>query len=152
MEEHPIQGLMTTAMESLKEMVEVNTIIGDPVKSPDGSVIIPVSKLGFGFATGGSEFSTNQENSDQDSDSQYTLPFGGGSGGGVSINPVAFLIVNDDGVKVVHIDEHTHIYEKVIDHLPEVVDKVQHLFNEKDFDHERKERKERKENSSKYEI
>lgn len=56
MEEHPIQGLMTTAMESLKDMVEVNTIIGDPIESPDGSVIIPVSKVGFGFAAGGSEF------------------------------------------------------------------------------------------------
>lgn len=164
MEEHPIQGLMTTAMENLKDMVEVNTIIGDPVKSPDGSVIIPVSKLGFGFAAGGSEFGNNQESSDQDSNSEYTLPFGGGSGGGVSINPVAFLIVNDDGVKVVHIDEHTHIYEKMLDNLPEVVDKVQHLFHDSNNNKElgrrrdrhdrndRNDKKERTENHSKYEI
>ena len=56
MSEHPIQGLMTTAMESLKEMIDVNTIIGDPVETPDGSVILTVSKVGFGFAAGGSEF------------------------------------------------------------------------------------------------
>ena len=56
MSDHPIQGLMTTAMESLKEMIDVNTIIGDPVETPDGSVILTVSKVGFGFAAGGSEF------------------------------------------------------------------------------------------------
>ena len=56
MSDHPIQGLMTTAMENLKEMIDVNTIIGDPVETPDGSVIITVSKVGFGFAAGGSEF------------------------------------------------------------------------------------------------
>ena len=58
MEEHPIQGLMTTAMESLQSLVETNTIIGDPIETPDGSTIIPVSKVGFGFAAGGSEFNS----------------------------------------------------------------------------------------------
>ena len=62
MTEHPIEGLMKTTMNSLKEMVDVNTIIGDPVQSPDGLVIIPVSKISFGFASGGSEFSRNKNN------------------------------------------------------------------------------------------
>src|SRR5690625_3392216 len=96
---------MTTAMENLKDMIEVNTIIGDPVESPDGSVIIPVSKLGFGFAAGGSEFNSNQS---QDDSGEATLPFGGGSGGGVSMTPVAFLIVNSQGIKMIHrSEEHT---------------------------------------------
>lgn len=129
MEEHPIQGLMTTAMENLKDMVEVNTIIGDPVSSPDGSVIIPVSKVGFGFAAGGSEFNStsNQEQSDS---GEATLPFGGGSGGGVSITPVAFLIVSDQGIKMVHLDQHTHIYEKMLDFAPQIVEKVQQIIKE----------------------
>lgn len=125
MEEHPIQGLMTTAMESLKDMVEVNTIIGDPIESPDGSVIIPVSKVGFGFAAGGSEFVPSDSGSgtgsggDSDSaSSEAVFPFGGGSGGGVSITPVAFLIVNHKGIKMVHLDQNTHIYEKLIDFAP----------------------------------
>ncbi|MBP2077328.1 GerW family sporulation protein [Oceanobacillus polygoni] len=126
MEEHPIQGLMTTAMENLQKMVEVNTIIGDPVKSLDGSLIIPVSKVGFGFAAGGSEFSPNHS----DGDSDATLPFGGGSGGGVSITPVAFLIVNEQGIKMVHMDQHIQLYEKMIDFAPQVVDKVQQLMKE----------------------
>ncbi|MEW9033505.1 MAG: spore germination protein GerW family protein, partial [Planifilum fimeticola] len=56
MAEHPLQGLMTTAMENLKEMVDVNTIVGDPVETPDGSIIIPVSRVGFGYAAGGTDF------------------------------------------------------------------------------------------------
>lgn len=128
MEEHPIQGLMTTAMENLKEMVEVNTIIGDPVQSPEGSIIIPVSKVGFGFAAGGSEF--NATNDSSSSDSEATLPFGGGSGGGVSITPVAFLIVSDQGIKMVHLDQQTHIYEKMLDFAPQVVEKVQEIMKD----------------------
>lgn len=84
MSEHPIQGLMKTAMESIKEMVDVNTVIGDAVEAPDGSVIIPVSRVGLGFAAGGSEFGDNRESE---------LPFGGGSGAGVSVQPVGFLVV-----------------------------------------------------------
>ncbi|SDQ42778.1 sporulation protein YtfJ [Virgibacillus subterraneus] len=131
MEEHPIQGLMTTAMENLKDMIEVNTIIGDPVESPDGSVIIPVSKVGFGFAAGGSEFSTGGSGqSKSDSSSGGSLPFGGGSGGGVSITPVAFLIVSPKGIKMVHLDENTHIYEKMLDFAPKAVEKIQQILKE----------------------
>lgn len=126
MEEHPIQGLMTTAMENLKEMVEVNTIIGDPVESPDGSVIIPVSKLGFGFAAGGTEFNPKSDSSD----SEAVLPFGGGSGGGVSITPVAFLVVNAKGVRMVHLDENVHIYEKLIQFAPKAAEKIQQMMHE----------------------
>lgn len=128
MSEHPIQGLMTTAMENIKDMIEVNTIIGDPVESPDGSIIIPVSKVGFGFAAGGSEF--QPKSSGGQSDSEAELPFGGGSGGGVSITPVAFLIVSGQGVKMVHLDENTHIFEKMLDFAPQVVDKIQAMLKE----------------------
>lgn len=128
MSEHPIQGLMTTAMENLKDMVEVNTIIGDPVESPDGSVIIPVSKLGFGFAAGGSEFQAG--GSKDDSSGGGSLPFGGGSGGGVSITPVAFLIISKQGIKMVHLDQHTHIYEKMLEFAPQVVEKVEQMIKD----------------------
>ncbi len=126
-QEHPIQGLMTTAMENIKSMVEVNTIVGEPVESPDGSMIIPVSKVGFGFAAGGSEF---QSQSTQEGDQESILPFGGGSGGGVSITPVAFLIVNDKGIKMVHLNENTHIYEKMLHLAPKAMDKIQELMKE----------------------
>ncbi|MDR6122078.1 sporulation protein YtfJ [Bacillus sp. SLBN-46] len=138
MSDHPIQGLMTTAMESLKEMIDVNTIIGDPVETPDGSVILTVSKVGFGFAAGGSEFkldsgqSQGQSQGQGQGQGQPKLPFGGGSGGGVSITPIAFLIVNSHGVKMLHLDESTHLYEKILELAPQAVDKIQQMFSKKD--------------------
>ena len=87
MGEHPINNMMNTAMEKLKQMVDVNTIVGNPVITEDGVVVIPVSKVSFGMAAGGSEFTSKKE-----SDSN---PFGGGVGAGVSINPVAFLVANN---------------------------------------------------------
>jgi sporulation protein YtfJ len=136
MSEHPIQGLMKTAMENLKEMIDVNTIIGDPVETPDGSVILTVSKVGFGFAAGGSDFG-NQDQSSQQSQSQgqqgssndsKNSPFGGGSGGGVSITPIAFLVVSNTGIKTIHLDNSTHLYERILDLAPGVIDKLQHLM------------------------
>jgi sporulation protein YtfJ len=131
MSDHPIQGLMTTAMENLKEMIDVNTIIGDPVETPDGSVILTVSKVGFGFAAGGSEFTVEGSGSGGEGKSKQQ-PFGGGSGGGVSITPIAFLIVNSHGVKMLHLDESTHLYEKILDLAPQAVDKIQQMMSKKD--------------------
>jgi sporulation protein YtfJ len=129
MSEHPIQGLMTTALENLKEMIDVNTIIGDPIETPDGStVILPVSKVGFGFAAGGSEFQAQQQQQDSEGGGGSSLPFGGGSGGGVSISPIAFLIVNKTGVKTVHLDQNTHIYERLLEFAPQAVEKIQELL------------------------
>ncbi|MDQ0156494.1 GerW family sporulation protein [Robertmurraya andreesenii] len=128
MTEHPIQGLMTTAMENLKEMIDVNTIIGDPVETPDGSVILTVSKVGFGFAAGGSEFIIDNG---QKEEGAAKHPFGGGSGGGVSITPIAFLIVNSKEVKMVHLDESTHLYERILDLAPQAVEKIQQMFSNK---------------------
>lgn len=124
MDEHPIQDLMTTAMENIQNMIEVNTIVGDPIHSPDGSMIIPVSKVGFGFAAGGSEFIPDNVEED------VTLPFGGGSGGGVSITPVAFLIVSNGGVNLVHMDGNTKLHEMLKDIGPMAVEKVQNIFEE----------------------
>ncbi|RUS48129.1 GerW family sporulation protein [Cohnella sp. AR92] len=142
MSEHPIQGLMQTAMENIKEMVDVNTIVGEPVQTPDGSVIMPISKVGFGFAAGGSEFQTDEASGSRSaSDSSgansgetkghnasVSLPFGGGSGGGVSITPIAFLVVGSQGVKVVPLDNQTHLFERIIDEAPQWVDKIQNIF------------------------
>ena len=119
--EHPIQGLMTTAMQQLNHMIDVNTIIGDPIQSPDGSAILTVSKVSFGFAAGGSEFGKLENNNHH--------PFGGGSGGGVSINPVAFLIVSSEGVKVLHLDKQTHILDQIMELAPQAVDKVKEMMN-----------------------
>lgn len=123
--DHPIQGLMQTAMANIREMVDVNTIIGDPVETPDGTVILPVSKVGFGFAAGGSEF---QEQDTHGGSGGAEHPFGGGSGGGVSISPIGFLIVHGNNVRLLSTDNQNQLYDRIIDMAPGVVDKIQSLF------------------------
>ena len=97
MSEHPIEGLMITAMNSIQDMIDVNTIIGEPIETNNNVIIIPISKVSFGFAAGGSEFKGETINEysrrDEEEQVQYRLPFGGGSGAGVNINPIAFLVV-----------------------------------------------------------
>lgn len=137
MSDHPIEGLMTTAMENLKEMIDVNTIIGDPVETPDGSVILTVSKVGFGFAAGGSEFIINGKGDKEGQDGKQgkkEQPFGGGSGGGVSITPIAFLIVGSKGIKMLHLDENTHLLEKILDLAPSVMEKIQGMMKKNNQD------------------
>ena len=126
--DHPIQGLMKAAMENLKEMVDVNTIVGEPVQTADGGVVLTVSKVAFGFGAGGSDFQTNDGQR-----TQGNPAFGGGSAGGVSITPVAFLVVNKDGVNILHLQNATHLAEKMIELAPQTIDKIQSIFqkNEK---------------------
>lgn len=123
--EHPIQGLMHTAMTNIREMVDVNTIIGDPVETPDGTVILPVSRVGFGFAAGGSEFHLSDQSSNTDNGEN---PFGGGSGGGVSINPIGFLIVQGSQVRMLSTDNQNQLYDRLIDMAPVVVEKIQSML------------------------
>ncbi len=129
MEDHPIQGLMKTAMESLKEMVEVNTIVGDPVETPDGSVIIPISRVTFGFAAGGSEFETTDENQQPagNDKEKNNLPFGGGSGGGVTLQPVAFLVVGQGQVRLLPVDNNL-LLDRLIDLTPQVINQIQSML------------------------
>lgn len=129
MSDHPIQGLMQTAMENIKGMVDVNTIVGEPVETKDGSVILPISKVAFGFAAGGSDFSVEDDDKPvAGQNGVKILPFGGGSGGGVSIRPIAFLVVGREGVHIVPLDNQTHIFEKIIDSTPGLIDKIQSMF------------------------
>lgn len=120
MNDHPIQGLMTTVMQSIKEMVDVNTIIGDPITTIDGVTIIPVSKVGFGFTSGGSDFSVKS--------AQGQKLFGGGGGAGISIHPIAFLVVVDGEVKLLQINENAGTVDRIVTLVPELVDKVKSMF------------------------
>ncbi len=117
--EHPIGSLMDTTMEKIKEMIDVNTIIGEPITSPDGTLIIPVSKVSYGFAAGGSDLPTKKENKDC---------FGGGSGAGVTIQPVAFLTVYQGDVRLVSVDREEDTADKLVNMIPDVLKKVKGVF------------------------
>lgn len=127
--DHPIEGLMKTAMDSIKDMVDVNTILGDPVETPDGNVIIPISRVTFGFAAGGSEFMNNnkKEKKNTEEANGAKLPFGGGSGAGITLNPVAFLVVGKEQTKLLPIDGNV-LVDRIIDAAPQLIDKVQGMI------------------------
>lgn len=117
LEQHPIEGLMKTAMESIKEMVDVNTVVGDPVETPDGTVVIPVSRVTLGFAAGGGEFEISR------GEDESVYPFGGGSGAGVSVQPVGFLVISAGQVRLLPVHGNL-IADRLIDLAPQVIEKI----------------------------
>ncbi|MBE6824770.1 MAG: sporulation protein YtfJ [Ruminococcaceae bacterium] len=119
MSDHPINSLMDTTMRKIKEMIDVNTIIGDPITTPDGTTIIPVSKVSYGFASGGSDLPTKRDNKEC---------FGGGSGAGVTINPVAFLSVSNGNVKLIPIEKYDGAVDRIVGMVPDMFDKVSEYF------------------------
>ena len=126
MSEHPISELVTSAMQNIKDMVDVNTIIGAPIETADGSTIIPVSKVSFGFGAGGSEFEPKK------SEVKEGL-FGGGSGAGVSISPLGFLVVSAIGdVKMVPVvsGDGSGI-DAIIQSVPDAVEKISEYFKKR---------------------
>ena len=118
MSEHPIQGLMGTTMEKIRDMVDVNTIIGDPIVTPDGTTIIPVSKVSFGFASGGSDIPAKVPKE----------VFGGGSGAGVSIQPLGFLVVHQGDVRLLEMNGPGDSMGKALGLVPDVISKISDLF------------------------
>lgn len=147
MENHPIEGLMLTAMSSIENMIDVNTIIGEPIETSNNIVIIPISKVCFGFAAGGSEFKgeTIDEYTKKDKDEkvQYRLPFGGGSGATVSINPIAFLIVEEGKVRLLPVN-HSSCIDKILDYVPDLFEKL----NKSNLKSELKNKKEQNEKNN----
>lgn len=114
-EKHHIQDLMGITMEKMREMVDVQTIIGDPIVISDSVTIVPISKVSYGFASGGSDLPAKANPKDL---------FGGGAGAGVSIQPVAFLVIQDDEVRLLQMNEGGDVLTSAIRSVPEVVDRI----------------------------
>ncbi|MCI2106274.1 MAG: GerW family sporulation protein [Intestinimonas sp.] len=126
---HPIGDLMSTTLQKIREMVDVNTIVGAPIHTDDGVTLIPVSKLSFGFASGGSDFACKNQKPDADNS------FGGGSGAGVNISPVAFLIVKGDTVKLLPVaPPASSTVDRVVELVPEMIDKIAGMMEKKKED------------------
>jgi sporulation protein YtfJ len=137
---HPIENIMETTMENIRNMVDVNTIVGDTVVMSDGTVIIPISKVSFGFVAGGGEYSGNIDRSQgmgkekdqkQSETSQSTrnseYPFAGGTGAGVSVSPMAFLVVSDGEVNLLPV-QFNNSYERMLDKVPDLVCQIKEMF------------------------
>ena len=118
---NPLNDLMSTTLEKVREMADTNTIVGEPIVTPDGVTLIPVSKISFGFGSGGGSYGKNP-NQDK---------FGGGSGAGVKIDPVAFLVVKDGVTRVLPVAvPPASTMDRIVDMIPDLLDKVE-KYNDK---------------------
>jgi sporulation protein YtfJ len=119
---HPIENIMQTTMSEIRDMIDVNTVVGEAVITPDGNTIIPISKVCFGFVSGGGEYGDPLQKSDG-----ATYPFAGGSGAGISISPVAFLVVSESNIKMMCVN-HRNTYEKIIEAVPGFINELKNVF------------------------
>ena len=115
----PIEGLMSEVMSKLKQMIDVDTIVGDCITTSDGTTVIPVSKVAFGFGAGGSEFSAKPLDEKKDQ-----ALFGGGRGGGVSVKPMAFLVIKNDSIRLLPVTNSISTVDKVVDMIPDLLTKL----------------------------
>ena len=118
MAQKPISELTDSAMKNLQTLIDANAVIGQAITTPEGTTILPVCKVTFGFASGGSDLPASQKEL-----------FGGGSGGGVSITPIAFLVLKDGDVKLVQVQSFSNTADRVVGMVPEVMDKVSGLVS-----------------------
>lgn len=123
MEQHPIGNLMQNAMSSIRDMVDVNTVVGDPVVTANGATIIPLSRVSFGYVTAGGDLA----NQDKRVLPEQPFPFAGGSGAGVSVQPVGFLVVNEHSVRMLPAQSLT-VADRMVELLPGVVEDVRSML------------------------
>lgn len=119
--EHPIGDLMQTTLENIKDMVDVNTVVGEPIAAGNGATIIPISKVSFGFVSGGGEYDGPRRAENE------AFPFAGGSGAGVSVQPVGFLVVGEEGVKMLPAQDLT-LLERAVNCAPQIAEDLRALF------------------------
>lgn len=126
MMEHPINDLFQISMKSLEQMIDVNTVIGDIKVINDDISVIPISKVKCTYVTGGIEKFNERKQEYSD------LPFGGATGGQLTISPVAFLVINKNEINILHLEEGTHLVEKIIDTGINVIEEIRKMIMKKD--------------------
>ena len=119
-----LPNMLENTIAKIREMVDVNSVIGNPITTPDGVTIIPVSKVSVGFGGGGSDFSNKNANAE--------LPFGGGVGGGVKVHPICFLVVKDGNVRMLPVATAPNTTpERIVEMIPDLLDKVSAMLDKK---------------------
>lgn len=121
MSEKNLEGMLNVSLDSIKGLIDSNSMIGSPITTPDGTIIIPVSKVSMGFASGGSDFPSSSPKE----------MFGGGTGGGLTIQPIAFLIIKGESVRMIQMADKNSIPERLANMVPDAIDSVSSLINKK---------------------
>ena len=120
---HPLNEMMTSSMAKIKDMIDVNTVIGDPIPTPDGVTLIPITKVSVGYGGGGSDFVTKNYPANRDN------AFGGGAGAGVTITPMAFVVIRGESVRMIPIAEPASTsVDRIVEMVPDILDRVEALL------------------------
>ena len=110
-----VPGMLETTLQKIREMIDANTVVGTPITTPDGTTVIPVSKISVGFGGGGSDFGKSQNHN----------PFGGGAGGGVKVTPVAFLVIHEGSVRMIPVAQAANTTaDRLVEMIPDTLDKI----------------------------
>lgn len=126
---HPIENIMQTTMESIRDMIDVDTVIGEAITTQDGSTVIPISKVSVGFVAGGAEYRCGTARQMQ-ADSCDRMPFGGGTSAGVTVHPMGFLVSNDDSVRLLPAQPYAPA-DRMIELVPQLMCEVKNLLKAK---------------------
>ena len=126
MDKHPIENLMTTTMDSIRDMVDVNTVVGEAIGTPDGATLIPISRVSFGFVAGGGEYGESQLRQKHADTADADIPFAGGAGAGVTVQPLGFLVTGPDGVRLMPAQCYQPI-DRIIELIPQVVAEMKNM-------------------------
>lgn len=129
MEKHPIENIMSSTLENLQSMIDVNTVVGSPIFSDSGAVIIPVSQVGFGFVAGGGEYGEVEKLSGSAQPNGARFPFAGGAGAGISVKPTGFLVLLDNMIKFLPIQQNETI-DKLLDAFPGLIREIKDAFGD----------------------
>ena len=127
MDKHPIEGLMTTTMENIRDMIDVNTIIGDAIVAADGTTVIPISRVSFGFVAGGGEYTVQNPPYRADAQQPKELPFAGGTGAGVTVQPLGFLVTSAEQVRLLPAQPYAPI-DRIIELVPQAMCEVKNAL------------------------
>lgn len=120
---HPLNEMMTSSMAKIKDMIDVNTVIGNPITTPEGVTLIPITKVSVGYGGGGSDFATKNYPANRDN------AFGGGAGAGVTITPMAFVVIRGESVRMLPVAEPaSSSVDRIIELVPDVLDRVEELL------------------------
>lgn len=127
MDRHPIESIMTTTMENIRDMIDVNTIVGDAIPTADGCTVIPISRVSFGFVTGGGEYTVAAHGRQEPAAPQKDLPFAGGTGAGVTVQPLGFLVTGQDQVRLLPAQHYAPI-DRVIELMPQAMCEIKNAL------------------------
>lgn len=126
---HPIENIMRTTMENIRDMVDVDTVIGEPILTQDGSTVIPISRVCFGFVAGGGEYQCGTR-CKTPADDPDRLPFGGGTGAGVTLQPMGFLVTNQNSVRLLPAQSYAPA-DRIIELVPQLMCEIKTMLKNK---------------------